>query len=151
MDEIKILATNKKAKFNFSIEESLECGMVLEGTEVKSIKSGKFSFSDSYIRVKNNQLELVGFHISQYPMGTHENHEPERIRILLAHKMEIKKLLRKTEEKGFTLFPIRVYLKKGRIKIEIGVGKGKKLYDKREAIKDRDLKKAAEREMRGRF
>lgn len=151
MEDIKILARNKKAKFNFSIEESLECGIVLVGTEVKSIKAGKFSFSDSYVRIKNKQLELVGFHISQYPMGTHENHEPDQTRKLLAHKKEIKKLTRKTDEKGFTLFPLLVYLKKGRIKIEIGVGKGKKLYDKRQTIKDRDLKKAAEREIRNRF
>ncbi len=151
MEDIKILAQNKKAKFNYSIDESLECGIVLAGTEVKSIKTGKFSFSDSYARINNNQLELVGFHISQYPMGTHENHEPDRTRILLAHKQEIKKLIRKTEEKGFTLFPLKVYLKKGRIKIEIGIGKGKKMYDKRQAIKERDLNKAAEREMRNRL
>ena len=150
MEKIKILALNKKARFNYDITETLECGIVLHGTEVKSIKMGKFSFSDSYIRIKNGDLELVGFNISLYPMSSLFNHEPDRIRKLLAHKQEIKKLTRKVEEKGFSLTPIKVYLKKGLVKIEIGLGKGKKIYDKRQTIKNRDLQREAERDMRSR-
>ncbi|MBN1649235.1 MAG: SsrA-binding protein SmpB [Spirochaetales bacterium] len=147
-DKIKILAKNKKAGFNYTVDETIECGIVLLGTEVKSIKSGRFSFSDSYVRVKGNRLELVGFHIAQYPMGTHENHDPDTTRTLLVHKQEIKKLARKTDEKGFSMFPLALYLKGGLIKVEIGIGKGKRSYDKRQVIKDRDLNREAERELR---
>lgn len=148
--DTKLLAKNKKARFNYTVEESIECGMVLVGTEVKSIKSSKFSFTDSYARIKNNQLQLVNFHISLYPMGTHENHDPDRVKVLLAHKQEIKKLARKTDEKGFSLFPLKVYLKGGLIKMEIGIGKGKKLYDKRQDIKTKDVKRDLAREIRNR-
>ncbi len=138
---VKILLINKKARFNFFIEETLECGIELQGTEVKSLRENRFSFGDAYARIKDGQLYLVGFHISPYPFGNLHNHEPERERKLLAHKEEIKKLRRKVEEKGFTLVPIKVYLKNGLIKVELGICRGKKLYDKRETIKQRDLER----------
>ncbi len=143
---IKLLAENRKARFDYTIIESLECGIALEGTEVKSLKSGRFSFSDSYAKIRGDQLILVGFHITPYPFGSLFNHDPDRERILLAHKQEIKKLRRKTDEKGLTLVPLKIYLKKGYVKIEIGVCQGKKLYDKRESIKERDQKRDAQRE-----
>ena len=119
----------------------MECGIELQGTEVKSLRENRFSFGDAYARIKDGQLYLVGFHISPYPFGNLHNHEPERERKLLAHKEEIKKLRRKVEEKGFTLVPIKLYLKNGLIKVELGICRGKKLYDKRETIKQRDLER----------
>ena len=138
---VKLLLLNKKARFNFFIDETLECGIELQGTEVKSLRENRFSFGDSYARIKDGQLYLIGFHISPYPFGNLHNHEPERERKLLAHKEEIRKLRKKVEEKGFTLVPIKVYLKNGLIKVELGICRGKKLYDKRETIKQRDLER----------
>ncbi len=138
----KLLLVNKKARFNFFIEETLECGIELQGTEVKSLRENKFSFGDSYARIKDNQLWLMGFHISPYTYGNLNNHNPDRERRLLAHKDEIRKLRKKVEEKGFTLVPIQLYLKNGLIKVELGICKGKKLYDKRETIKQRDLERS---------
>ena len=138
---IKLLLLNKKARFNFFIDETLECGIELQGTEVKSLRENRFSFGDSYARIKDGQLYLIGFHISPYPFGNLHNHEPERERKLLVHKEEIRKLRKKVEEKGFTLVPIKVYLKNGLIKVELGICRGKKLYDKRETIKQRDLER----------
>jgi SsrA-binding protein len=145
---IKILAKNKKAFFNYTVEDKIECGIELKGTEVKSIKNGKFSFSDSYVRIVEDELWLQGFHISAYIHGNIMNHEPERPRRLLAHKQEIKRLKRKTEERGFTLVPLRFYLKRGIVKVEVGLCKGKKQHDKRESIKQKDLKREAAREMK---
>lgn len=147
----KILLKNKKAFYNFEIIESFECGISLQGTEVKSIKTGRMSFSDSYCRIREGELFLIGFHISQYPLGNIHNHVPDRERKLLIHKEEIKRLRRKVEEKGFTLVPLSVYLKRGMVKIEVGLCRGKKLYDKREDIKQKDLKREADRELRQRF
>ncbi|MBQ3713014.1 MAG: SsrA-binding protein SmpB [Spirochaetia bacterium] len=138
---MKLLLLNKKARFNFFIDETLECGIELQGTEVKSLRENRFSFGDSYARIKEGQLYLIGFHISPYPFGNLHNHEPERERKLLVHKEEIRKLRKKVEEKGFTLVPIKVYLKNGLIKVELGICRGKKLYDKRETIKQRDLER----------
>lgn len=138
---VKLLLLNKKARFNFFIDETLECGIELQGTEVKSLRENRFSFGDSYARIKEGQLYLIGFHISPYPFGNLHNHEPERERKLLVHKEEIRKLRKKVEEKGFTLVPIKVYLKNGLIKVELGICRGKKLYDKRETIKQRDLER----------
>lgn len=140
---VKLLLLNKKARFNFFIDETLECGIELQGTEVKSLRENRFSFGDSYARIKDGQLYLVGFHISPYPFGNLHNHEPDRDRKLLVHKEEIRKLRKKVEEKGFTLVPIKVYLKNGLIKVELGICRGKKLYDKRETIKQRDLEREA--------
>lgn len=140
---VKLLLLNNKARFNFFIDETLECGIELQGTEVKSLRENRFSFGDSYARIKDGQLYLVGFHISPYPFGNLHNHEPDRDRKLLVHKEEIRKLRKKVEEKGFTLVPIKVYLKNGLIKVELGICRGKKLYDKRETIKQRDLEREA--------
>ena len=140
-EHVKLLLLNKKARFNFFIDETLECGIELQGSEVKSLRENRFSFGDSYARIKEGQLYLIGFHISPYPFGNLHNHEPERERKLLVHKEEIRKLRKKVEEKGFTLVPIKVYLKNGLIKVELGICRGKKLYDKRETIKQRDLER----------
>ncbi len=140
-EHVKLLLINKKERFNFFIDETLECGIELQGTEVKSLRENRFSFGDSYARIKDGQLYLIGFHISPYPFGNLHNHEPERERKLLVHKEEIRKLRKKVEEKGFTLVPIKVYLKNGLIKVELGICRGKKLYDKRETIKQRDLER----------
>lgn len=148
---IKVLAKNKQAFFNYSVDESFEAGIVLVGTEVKSVKNGKFSFTDSYARILNNELWLIGLHISPYDFGNIHNHEPLRNRKLLVHKQELKRLSRKVDEKGFTLVPLKFYLKKGMVKVEIGICKGKKIHDKRDSIKQKDLKREADREMRGRF
>ncbi len=145
---VKILSVNKKARFNYTIEETLECGIELMGTEVKSIRMNKFSYSDAYCKIKGNELWLSGFHISLYDFGNINNHDPDRDRKLLAHSAEIKKLSRKVVEKGYTLVPVKVYLKKGKVKIEIGICKGKKTYDKRESIKERDVKRDTSREMK---
>ena len=147
----KNLAYNKKARFNYEITEKLECGISLVGTEVKSIKLGKFSFTDAYALIKDKELWLIGFHISAYPFGNMFNHDPDRNRKLLVHKSELKKLKRKVEEKGFTLVPTRFYLKRGLVKVELGIGRGKKIFDKRQDIKQRDQKRDAEREFRHRL
>ena len=129
-EHVKLLLLNKKARFNYFIDETLECGIELQGTEVKSLRENRFSFGDSYARIKEGQLYLIGFHISPYPFGNLHNHEPERERKLLVHKEEIRKLRKKVEEKGFTLVPIKVYLKNGLIKVELGNEKLKPLPQK---------------------
>ena len=144
----KLLAVNKKARFQFEIVDTLECGIELSGTEVKSIKAGKFSFTDSYAKVENGQLWLWALHVTPYDFGNIHNHQPTRTRRLLAHKQEIKRLKRKTDEKGLTLVPVRFYLKKGLVKVEIATCRGKKQADKRQAIKARDVKRDMEREFR---
>lgn len=133
-----ILAVNRKARFNYHISETIECGIVLKGTEVKSLKSANFSFTDCFCEIINGQLLLRKLYINPYDFGNLNNHDPERVRKLLAHKREIIQLERKTNEKGFTLIPTKFYLVHGRVKVEVGVCKGKKLYDKRDTIKRRD-------------
>jgi SsrA-binding protein len=146
--DMKTIAVNKKARFNYFVTESLECGIELKGTEVKSIKSGKFSFSDAYAKIEKDELWLVGLHISPWDFGNIHNHDPDRIRKLLVHKQEIKRMRRKIMEKGLTLVPLRFYLKIGLVKVEIGICKGKKTHDKRDVIKNRDMKRDAEREFK---
>ena len=143
---VKVLNTNKKAYFNYIVSDDIEAGISLEGTEVKSIRSGKFSFGDSYVKIVNNELILTGFTIQPYEKGSIFNHQPDRDRRLLVHKQEIKRLKRKTEEKGFTLVPTKVYFKGNLVKIQVGVAKGKDMHDKKEAIKTRDLDRQAKRE-----
>ena len=138
---IKVLGVNKKARFNYTIDESFECGLVLVGTEVKSIKDGRFSFADSYALVENNELFLIDFHVTQYVYGNRVNHEPLRRRKLLVHRKEIKRLRRIVDEKGLTLVPLKFYLKRGIIKCELGIAKGKKLFDTRDDIRKRDQKR----------
>ena len=144
----KVLAVNRKARFNYAIEDTVDCGIELKGTEVKSMKEGSFSFSDSHAKIENGELWLVGMHITPYRFGNIYNHEPDRTRKLLVHRQEIKRLNRKVRERGLTLVPISFYLSRGLVKLELGICRGKKTFDKREEIKRRDLKREAERELR---
>ena len=148
MSDYKLIQKNKKAYFNYEIIEELECGLSLVGTEVKSIRDGKCSFSDSYIIVKDGQLILIGFLIQPYTHGNIFNHQPDRKRALLAHKQEIKKFNRKVNEKGFTLVPLEIYFKNNLVKMKIALARGKNVHDKKEAIKERDAKIDARRELR---
>ncbi len=144
----KIIAVNKKARFNYSIEESLECGVALQGTEVKSVKAGSVSFPDAFADIVKGEVWLRGFHISEYAYSSVFNHDPDRPKKLLLHRDEIKRLIRKTEEKGFTLIPLDFYLKNGRVKITLGICKGKKLFDKRADIRERDVSRDMQREFK---
>ena len=145
------LALNRKARHLYHVQESLECGIELVGTEVKSMKGAQFSFSDSYAKIIDKELWLIGLHITQYNFGNRHNHNPDRKRKLLAHKKEIIKLKKKVDEKGLTLIPLRFYLKGGLIKLELGVCKGKRDYDKRDDIKKKDQKRDSDRELRSKF
>ncbi len=140
-----VLGTNRKARFNYFVEDSLECGIVLQGTEVKSLKEAQFSFVDSFVEIVRDELFLNKLHITPYNFGNINNHNPDRTRKLLAHKKEIHKLEKKVNEKGFTLIPLKFYLKDGRVKVEVGLCKGKKDYDKRDTIKKNDLNRDAAR------
>lgn len=146
--KFKLVQKNKKAYFNYEIIDDLECGISLVGTEVKSVRSGKCSFSDSYVTIKNGNLDLIGFSIQPYSHGSIFNHQPERNRRLLAHKDEIKKLKRKVDEKGFTLVPLEIYLKNNLVKMKIGLARGKATYDKKNAIKEKDLNRDQKRELK---
>lgn len=145
---IKVLARNKKAYFNYLVIEKFDCGVVLEGQEVKSVKLGNISFGDSFAYVENGEVWMQNFRISEYSYSSVFASNPDRKKKLLLHREEIKRLERKTAEKGFTLVPLEVYLKSGIVKIQLGLCKGKKDYDKREAIKDRDTKREMEREFK---
>jgi SsrA-binding protein len=140
----KLIASNKKAFHDYFILDKLEAGIALFGTEVKSSREGRINLKDSYAMVKGGEAFLLNCHISPYSHGNRENHDPTRTRKLLLHRNEIRKLIGKTQEKGLTLVPLRAYLKRGRIKIELGVARGKKQYDKRES----ERRKEAERETR---
>lgn len=146
--EIKTLQVNKKAYFNYEILEDLEAGISLAGTEVKSLRAGRFSFTDSYVRIENGEMLLTGFTIQPYDKGSVFNHVSNRNRRLLVHKQEIKRLRRKVEEKGLTLVPTKVYLKGNLIKIQVSLCRGKALHDKKESIKERDLNRQAQRDAR---
>ena len=132
---------NKKARFDYYIEEEIEAGIVLVGTEIKSLRKGSVDLKDTYVRIKNNEAYIINMYIAKYEEGNIFNHDERRERKLLLHKKEIQKLGELSKKDGYTLIPIRAYLKKNLAKISIGVCKGKKNYDKREAIKERDLKK----------
>ncbi len=149
--ETKLIQKNKKAYFNYEIIEELETGMALQGTEVKSVRDGRCSFSDSYIVPKDGSLILIGFLIQPYSHGNLFNHEPSRNRILLAHKQEIKKFTRKVNEKGLTIVPLEIYLKGNRIKMKIALARGKNVRDKKDAIKERDMARDARRQLRESF
>lgn len=148
MAESKKIAENKKARFNYTIEDSIECGIVLEGTEVKSVKAGNISFLDSFAEIINNEVWVKNFHISEYSYSSIFNHNPDRPKKLLLHEDEIKRLKRKVEEKGVTLIPLDFYLKNGRVKINLGLCKGKKMFDKRASIKEKDINRDIARDFR---
>ncbi len=141
---------NRKANFDYEILDTYETGIVLTGTEIKSIREGKANLKDSYAIVRNDELWLVNMHINSYKQGSVFNHLETRSRKLLAHKKEIKKLMESTQTEGFTLVPLKLYFKRSNVKILIGVGKGKKLYDKRESIKKKDMQRDLEKSMKDR-
>ncbi len=147
---VKLLAKNRKARYNYTVEESLECGIVLEGTEVKSFRSGNISFPDAFAEIRDGEVWLMGLHVTPYVYSSIFNHDPDRPKKLLLHRDEIKRLSRKVDEKGFTLIPLEFYLKNGIIKVEIGICRGKKVFDKRADIRDRDVKRDLQREIRSR-
>jgi SsrA-binding protein len=144
----KLLCQNKKARFDYFIEETYEAGIALVGTEVKSLRLGKGNLKDSYVQVEGGEAFLHHTHISPYPFGHQFNHEPERVRKLLLHKREIRRLMGKTQERGYTLIPLKMYLKNGKIKIELGLAKGKAKYDKREDLKKRTADREIEKVMK---
>ena len=139
---IKIITDNRKARHDYHIHENYETGIVLTGTEVKSLRAGKANLRDSYAQFdKNNELYLEHLHISPYEQGNIFNHDPLRRRKLMMHRQELDKLLGKVKEKGFTLVPLKLYFVRGKVKVDLGLATGKKLYDKRQTIKERDLKR----------
>lgn len=146
--EGKLIAQNKKARFNYSVDETYECGLVLEGTEVKSFKAGNISFPDAFAEIQKGEVWVKGLHIAEYSYSSVFNHNPDRPKKLLLHRDEIKRLIRKVEEKGYTLIPLDFYLKNGRIKVTLGLCKGKKQFDKRADIRERDVKRDMQREFR---
>ena len=144
-ENIKVVARNKKASYEYFLSDFLECGIELKGTEIKSIKQLAASLNESYVIIKNGEAFIVGMNVSLYDKGNIFNHDVTRTRKLLLHKREIVKLAQKVKEKGFTLVATKLYLKRGRAKLEIALAKGKKLYDKREVEKQRDIKRDIER------
>jgi SsrA-binding protein len=146
----KLFATNKKAFHDYSILEKLEAGIVLVGTEVKSIREARINLKDSYAMVKQGEAFLLNCHISPYSHGNRQNHDPTRTRKLLLHDKEIRKLIGKTQEKGLTLVPLRVYLRRGKIKVELGIARGKKLHDKRETERRKEMDQEARAAMKQR-
>ena len=146
----KVIAQNKKARHDYAISDVLECGLVLTGTEVKSLRAGRASLIDGFAMINDGELWLMGVHIPEYTEGTWTNHTPRRDRKLLVHKQELRKLMGKLKDSGTTLVPLQLYFKDGKAKVEIAVAKGKKAHDKRETIKQRDWKREAGRIMRDR-
>lgn len=136
--EVRLVCQNRKAYHDYHILETVEAGLVLTGTEVKSLREGRANLKDSYARIRNNEVFLFGFHITPYSHASYDNHDPERVRKLLLHRFEIKRLLGKTQEKGLSLIPLKIYFNKGRAKVELALAQGKKLYDKRESIKRKE-------------
>ncbi len=143
---IKLIADNKKARFNYQILETYEAGLVLMGSEVKSIRAGNISLREAYISFKDFEAFLQGANIQPYKSSSYNNHEPERLRKLLLNKSELHKIRGKIDEKGLTVVPLKIYFKAGRVKLEIGLGKGKKLHDKRESIKSKDVERQLRKE-----
>ncbi|MGI6096501.1 MAG: SsrA-binding protein SmpB [Dethiobacteria bacterium] len=143
--EERVLTQNRKARHDYFIEETYEAGIVLLGTEVKSARAGKVNLKDSYVHIENGELYLFNMHISPYEQANRFNHDPLRTRKLLMHKSEIKRLIGKVQEKGYTLIPLRLYLVRGKIKVEIALAKGKKTYDKRRTLAEKDARREIER------
>lgn len=148
MSDIKIVAKNKKARFNYEIIETYEAGIELKGTEVKSIRMSKVNISDGYVSIDNAEVYLKQVHVSPYEQGNIFNVDPLRVRKLLLHKSEIATLIGETTLKGYTIVPLKLYLKRGKVKVEIGLARGKKLYDKRESLAKKDAERRMQREMK---
>ena len=147
-EEMKLVANNKKAYHDYFIEEKYEAGLVLHGTEVKSLRMGKCSIKEAFIRIENGEVYAYGMHISPYEKGNIFNKDPLRPKKLLLHKQQIRKLIGSSAEKGYTLVPLQVYFRDGRAKIEIGLARGKNLYDKRQDIAKKDQRREAEKELK---
>ena len=147
-DSIKLIANNKKAYHDYFIEETYEAGIALHGTEVKSLRMGKCSIKESFVRIEKGEVFIYGMHVSPYEKGNIFNRDPLRVKKLLLHKGEINKLVGKIAEKGFTLVPLKVYFKGSLVKVEIGLAKGKKLYDKRADIAKKDMRREAEKQFK---
>lgn len=147
-ENIKLIANNKKAYFDYFIEDKYEAGMALHGTEVKSLRMGKCSVKESFVRIENGEVFIYNMHISPYEKGNIFNKDPLRVKKLLLHKFEINKIAGKLAQKGFTLVPLSVYFKGSLVKMEIGLARGKKLYDKRQDIAKKDIKREAEKEFK---
>ena len=147
-EEIKVVAQNKKARHDYFIEQTFEAGIVLTGTEVKSIRQGKVNFKDSYVGIKDGEIFIYGMHISPYEQGNIFNVDPERDRKLLMHKREINRLAGLIQQKGLTIVPLRLYFNRGKVKLEIGVARGKKLFDKRSDIAERDAGREIQRRLK---
>lgn len=145
----KTIARNKKARHEYYIEDTWEAGIVLTGTEVKSLREGRASLVDGFAQMRDGELWMYNVHIPEYNQGTWNNHAPRRLRKLLLHKSEIQKLIGKTKESGLTLIPLELYFKDGKAKVEIGLARGKKDYDKRQTLLERTMKREAERAMSG--
>lgn len=148
--EGKVIAQNKKANHDYFIEETYEAGLVLQGTEIKALRAGRANLKDSYAKILNGEVFLIGMHISPYEQGNRYNHDPERTRKLLLHRRQINKLIGETKEAGYSLVPLKIYLKNGYAKILIGLARGKKKYDKREDLKKKEAKRDIERAFRER-
>ena len=148
MDNVKLIAKNKKAKFDYQLSDRFEAGLVLKGSEVKSLRLGKGNLTDSYAKIENGQAWLIGCHISAYPWASYDNHDPERPRKLLLHKRQIRRLSGKVNEQGSSLIPIILYFKNGLAKVELALAKGKKAFDKRETIKSREINREISRAMK---
>lgn len=144
----RLIANNKKAYHDYFIEETYEAGIVLHGTEVKSLRMGKCSIKESFVRIENEEVYIYGMHISPYEKGNIFNRDPLRVKKLLLHKSEIRKMKGKIAEKGYTLVPLKVYFNRSLVKVEIGLAKGKKLYDKRQDIAKKDQRREAERDFK---
>ncbi len=147
---IKIVAENRRARHDYHIHETFETGIVLTGTEIKSLRAGRANLTDSYAKIENKELFLISAHISPYDQGNRFNHEPRRTRKLLMHRSEIMRLLGKTREKGYTLIPLKIYLTHGLAKVELALCSGKDLYDKRQSAAEHDAKREVERVLRDR-
>ena len=149
--KIRMVTNNRKARHEYEIIDSYETGIVLKGTEVKAVREGRVNLSDAYARFRRGELWLIGMHISPYTKAAAENHEPLRDRKLLLHARELKKLFRQVEEKGVSLIPLKVYIKGHLVKVELGLGRGKRKYDKRAAIAERDQKREMDRQRKIRY
>ena len=145
---VKVVATNRKAFHEYFVSDTFEAGVALVGSEIKSIRAGRVSLQDGYVSFEQGEAWLVNVHIAQYDPASRQNHDPKRRRKLLLHRREIDRLAGKVQEKGFTVIPTRLYLKDGRAKVEIGLAKGKRLYDKREAIAKRDSQRQVDRALK---
>ncbi len=145
----KLICQNKKAFFNYFIEEKVQAGISLLGSEVKSLRDGRVNLGDSYADIRRGEVFLVDAHISPYPQANRMNHEPLRTRKLLLHRKEIRRLIGKVEQRGYTLIPLKLYFADGRVKVDLGLAKGKKLYDKRESLKKKTMDREMERGRKG--